>query len=78
MAKVRNDFKVYPYTATAYPDVEQWQVRSGGTDVWVTSRNKAEADRVAAALNIDPYYLERGNTQKDRANMQAPMRAPLR
>jgi hypothetical protein len=74
MANVRNDFKVYPYTATAYPDLEQWQVRSGKTDLYITTRVLAEAERVAAALNIDPYYLERGNTQKDRANGQAPNR----
>ena len=27
-------------------------------------------ERVAAALNADPYYLERGNTQADRAKMK--------
>lgn len=70
MAKVRNDFKVYPYQSTAKPGVEQWQVRSGGTDVYVTSYTLVEAERVAAALNADPYYLERGNTQADRAKMK--------
>jgi hypothetical protein len=70
MAKVRNDFKVYPYQATAKPGVEQWQVRSGGNDVHITSYTLAEAERVAAALNADPYYLERGNTQADRAKMK--------
>ena len=78
MSKVRNDFRVYPYHATANPDVAMWQVKTGGTDVYITSRNLAEAERVAAALNIDPYYLERGNTQLDRANMQAPIQAPAR
>ena len=72
MPKVRNDFKVYTYESTAKPGVEQWQVRSGGTDVYLTSSNFAEAERMAAALNADPYYLERGNTQADRAKMQAP------
>lgn len=75
MAKMRNDFKVYTYRARSNPDIDQWQVKTGGEDVWFTSRNFAEAERVAAALNIDPYYLERGNTQKDRANMQAPVNA---
>jgi hypothetical protein len=70
MPKVRNDFKVYPYQATAKPNVEQWQVRSGSTDVHSTSNTLAEAERVAAALNADPYYLERGNTQADRAKMK--------
>jgi hypothetical protein len=72
MTKMRNDFKVYPYTSTAEPDIERWQVRSGTTTVYVTTRSQSAADHVAAALNIDPYYLERGNTQLDRANMQAP------
>jgi hypothetical protein len=75
MNKVRNDFKVYPYTATAYPDIEQWQVKTGKTDLYVTTKNRAEAERIAAALNIDPYYLERGNTQSDRAKGQAPRSA---
>lgn len=74
MATVRNDFKVFPYTATAKPDLEQWQVRSGKTDLYITTRDLAEAERVAAALNIDPYYLERGNTQLDRANGQVPLK----
>ena len=74
MTKVRNDFKVHPYHSTSRPDLEQWQVRTGGVDVYVTSRSLAEAERIAAALNIDPYYLERGNTQADRAKMQAPAR----
>jgi len=78
MSKVRNDFRVYPYESTHYPDIDMWQVRTGGTDVYITSRNFAEAERVAAALNHDPYYLERGNTQFDRANMQAPIQAPAR
>ena len=71
MPKVRNDFKVYTYESTAKPGVEQWQVRSGGDDVYITSRSFAGAERIAAALNADPYYLERGNTQADRAKMQA-------
>lgn len=75
MAKVRNDFRVYTYRSTAQPDVEKWQVKSGGEDVCFTSRTLAEAERIAAALNHDPYYLERGNTQADRANMQAPINA---
>ena len=78
MSKVRNDFRVYPFESTYHPDIEMWQVRTGGTDVCITSRNFAEAERVAAALNRDPYYLERGNTQLDRSNMQAPIQAPAR
>jgi hypothetical protein len=70
MSKVRNDFKVYTYKATANPDIEQWQVKTGGSDVYLTTRNLAEAERMAAALNADPYYLERGNTQADRAKMK--------
>lgn len=73
MSKKRNDFKVYPYTASSKPGIEQWQVKSGSIDVYLASSSKVEADRVAAALNIDPYYLERGNTQKDRANGQSPI-----
>lgn len=75
MSKVRNDFRVYPYHSTSRPDLEQWQVKTGGSDVCLTSRNLAEATRIAAELNRDPYYLERGNTQMDRANMQAPVNA---
>jgi hypothetical protein len=70
MPKVRNDFKVHTYESTAKPGVEQWQVRSGGNDLYITSHDLAEAERVAAALNADPYYLERGNTQADRAKMK--------
>ncbi len=75
MSKVRNDYRVYPYYATANPDIEQWQVRSGVSDVITTCRDLDKAESIAAALNRDPYYLERGNTQKDRANMQAPVNA---
>jgi len=74
MTKVRNDFKVYPYTSTAEPNIKRWQVRSGTTTVCVTTQIQSVADHVAAALNHDPYYLDRGNTQLDRANMQAPHR----
>lgn len=74
MSKVRNDFRVYPYESTYHPEIEMWQVKTGGTDVYITSRNLAKAESIAAALNADPYYLERGNTQLDRSNMQAPMR----
>ena len=74
MSKVRNDFRVYPFESSYNPGIEMWQVRTGGTDVYLTSRNLVKAESIAAALNIDPYYLERGNTQLDRANMQAPTR----
>jgi hypothetical protein len=73
MSKIRNDFKVYPYTASAKPLLEQWQIKTGRTDVYLTSRSREQAEQLAAALNIDPYHLERGNTQQDRANGQAPI-----
>jgi hypothetical protein len=74
MTKVRNDFKVYEYRNAKQPDIEKWQIRTGLIDLISTFNTLDEANRVAAELNKDPYYLERGNTQLDRANMQAPHR----
>lgn len=73
MTKVCNDFKVSSYYSTGEPDVEKWKVIAGG-QLYMVCRVYERAVEVAKLLNLDPYFLERGNTQLDRANMQAPNR----
>jgi hypothetical protein len=66
VTKVRNDFKVYEEVTTLGKTL--WRIRIGGRkgDV-VTSCNSVEqAAEVAQQLNLDPWYLGRGNTRADR------------
>ena len=63
MAKVRKDFTVNEYVNKQ--GETRWQVISGGTVVTVCRALK-EAQEIATNLNIDPWFLDRGNTRADR------------
>tara|TARA_B100000780_G_scaffold218265_1_gene157429 strand:+ start:205 stop:456 length:252 start_codon:yes stop_codon:yes gene_type:complete len=61
----RNDYRVVETTRreTGKPI---WKITVGG-DINVTTCNTlAEATALAKNLNLDPYYLERGQTRADR------------
>jgi putative SOS response-associated peptidase YedK len=72
MTKKRNDYKVYDYRSSAYPELAQWQIRIGESDrlavVVSTFRDYDKAVETARQLNIDPWFLDRGNTRADRAS----------
>ena len=62
MTKIRNDFRVYAETNTKGDTI--WRVRAGGKrgDVSTSSYNLDEATETARQLNIDPWFLDRGQT----------------
>ena len=64
--KVRNDFRVFEETNTKGDTI--WRVRVGGKrgDVSISSYNQDEATETARQLNIDPWFLGRGQTRADR------------
>lgn len=66
--KIRNDFRVYEETRRTGETV--WRVKSGGKrgTVITTCQTLEKANETARQLNIDPWFLGRGNTQTDRAS----------
>jgi hypothetical protein len=66
MTKTRNDFRVYEEETTLKKPI--WRVRSGGHrgDCVSSCNSLSEATVLAKNLNIDPYFLERGQTRNDR------------
>lgn len=74
MAKKRNDYKIRSYFGKVDPTREMWKVMIGEDHLVTVCRSLAEAQSLVVRLNEDPYALERGNTQADRANMQATPR----
>ena len=61
----RTDYKVVEGTRTS-TGAKTWTVMVGG-DIRVTTCNKPEhAYELAKNLNLDPYFLERGQTRADR------------
>lgn len=66
MNKIRNDFKVYEEKDKQ--DRKIWRIRSGGRngDVATHCRSVNEANEVARQLNLDPWYLSRGDTRLER------------
>lgn len=67
MTKIRNDFYVFEETRRTGETV--WRVRIGGkrgTGI-TTCQTQEKADEIARQLNIDPWFLDRGNTRADRA-----------
>jgi len=66
VTKTRTDFRVYEEVTTLGKTL--WRIRIGGRKGdMVTSCNSVEqAAEVARQLNLDPWYLDRGNTRADR------------
>ena len=75
LAKKRNDFRVFQEVTTLGKTL--WRIRTGGAKGhMITSLNSlAEAEETARQLNLDPWFLDRGQTRKDRAD-QSPNVAP--
>jgi hypothetical protein len=64
MAKVTNDFRVSEWTTIR--GQQRWRVLVGGTDVVTVCHTLKDAQNIAKNLNIDPWFLDRGNTRADR------------
>lgn len=62
----KNDFRVYEETDRNGEAI--WRIRSGGRrgDVATNCRTPEAAAAVAEKLNMDPWYLSRGDTRADR------------
>ena len=66
MTKIRNDFRVFE--AVTRRGKRVWKVKTGGNrgDCISTCNSVNEATELARNLNIDPYFLDRGQTRSDR------------
>jgi hypothetical protein len=66
MNKSRNDFTVYEENNKQGQTI--WRIRSGGRkgDVATNCTSEVEAMRIAHGLNLDPWYLSRGDTRAER------------
>lgn len=64
---LRNDFKVYEEKTIAGKAV--WRIRSGGKrgEVATHCESFETAAEVARQLNLDPWYLSRGDTRLERS-----------
>jgi|TARA_B110000285_G_scaffold70750_1_gene81430 hypothetical protein len=65
MAKVRTDYSVVEATNTR--GEARWKVLLAREILISTCRTPEHALSMATALNLDPYYLMRGQTRADRA-----------
>jgi hypothetical protein len=68
LAKNRNDFRVFEEETMRGKKL--WVVRIGGSKgTVITCLNSLdEATETARQLNLDPWFLSRGQTRKDRAD----------
>jgi hypothetical protein len=59
----RNDFKVYEEETMTGNII--WRIRSGGKrgDVATNCKTEKEANEIARQLNLDPWFLHRGDTR---------------
>ena len=62
MKKRRKDFTIRPNNQTQRTQVDLWDVVAG-RELILTAQSEAEAQAVADALNIDPWFLDRGQTR---------------
>ena len=62
--KVRTDYKVVE-TTDKHGDL-RWKVLLAGDMLVSTCRSLKDATEMAAALNLDPYFLERGQTRAEK------------
>jgi hypothetical protein len=60
---VRNDFRVYEEVTMTSKTL--WRIRSGGKrgDVATNCKTEKEAKEIARQLNLDPWFLHRGDTR---------------
>ena len=64
----RTDFTIRPNTQSQRENyMELWDVIVGSSDHVITCNGQIAAQKIADQLNIDPYYLDRGQTKADRA-----------
>jgi hypothetical protein len=61
-----NDFKYAPYTNSSHPDIKLWKITCG-KQITTICRSEEYAIELVEKLNVDKYFLLRGQTQKDRA-----------
>lgn len=59
----RNDYRVLETTRRTGEQV--WKVTVGGGLVVSTCTTLAQAQELAKNLNLDPWFLDRGNTRAD-------------
>jgi hypothetical protein len=66
MTKLKNDFKVYQEVTTTGKTI--WRIRSGGRrgDVATNCNSEFEATEITRQLNLDPWFLSRGDTRVER------------
>jgi hypothetical protein len=61
------DFTIKPNTQTQrYNCTDLWDVFAGNSFQIITCNGQLAAQKIADQLNIDSYYLERGQTKNDR------------
>jgi hypothetical protein len=66
--KKRNDFRVFMEVTTKGKTL--WRIRSGGKtgDIITNCNSENQANEIAQQLNLDPWFLVRGQTRADRHN----------
>jgi len=62
--KVHTDYRVVE-TTNKHGDL-RWKVLLAGDMLVSTCRSLKDATEIAAGLNLDPYFLERGQTRAER------------
>lgn len=67
MKRKRNDFTIKPNTQSERVQTDLWNVVVANKERITTVQGKEKAQRIADALNLDPYFLDRGQTFSDRA-----------
>jgi hypothetical protein len=63
--KPRTDYRVYEEITTQGKTL--WRIRSGGKrgDIITSCNSVDEANEISVQLNIDPWFLYRGQTRRD-------------
>ena len=64
MKKRRKDFTIRPNNQPQRTQVDLWDVVAG-RELITTVQGQAQAQAVADALNVDPWFLDRGQTRFD-------------
>jgi len=60
----RTDFKVKPHKDLR--GNARWKVTIGGTETVTICHTEQHANELAKNLNLDPWYLDRGQTRAER------------
>lgn len=72
MKAPRSDFTVRPNRQNQRSQLDLWDVILAHATLVTTTTNEQDAQDIADALNIDPYFLDRGKTSADRAKGYSP------